>query len=797
MAVFEPSGAHVLHSMKPCDLSCCTKSEIKKYFQNTYDLYETLFKALKDESSFYKCPDRLRLPLIFYFGHTAAVYVNKLLLAGLLKERINFAFETLFETGVDEMSWDDVENYRMGGSFVWPKVWEVAQYRQKVRQAVLDVIEDTQLELPITQESRWWAVFMGLEHERVHFETSSVLIRQMPLELVRKPEGWKYGPVTTGVPVLSNPMIETEEQSVSLGKPGNFPSYGWDNEYGQWNVKVPPFKASKYLVTNQEFLEFVKDGGYENSKYWTKEGWKWKQFRKQQHPTFWVCRNNCQSGCGSELSTYSHCNLRPTDVNQKSMKDSWIWNGDQNGVVNIDHNRNGFLDRPGGRDVDIALHNNGCIRKCCPYKLRLMFDVVNLPMDWPVEVNYHEAKAFCSWRGPDFRLPTEAEHHVMRGPQVSPTISTKCDIIFQDKVNANMNMTYGSSTPVNMYTPSEAGFCDVFGNVWEWVEDHFNGFEDFKSHHLYADFSTPTFDGRHNVIMGGSWVSTGDEASRFARYAFRRHFFQHLGFRVVKSVGYSVPVHLVGTPVFVLGVGVEDNKVTLPGTVESKAYISTTNSQYLDDDMEFLHQEVLSSFGDLVGVESDAESYKHLVIACKEAIRKFECPVEKALDIMCSVGRFSYELSKHFDEVSAIDHSGRLIDAAIRIQEGKVLNIKGAGELLKVNISLDEIKPNIDRVKFQQLTWLPNEIGMFDFIIVSQLHRLSNPKAWLIRLWEIIDPKGLLLIKTNAQWDIEALKAILGSKFKLLESHVASEAREGLSKCVRSRSSISIWRLKH
>ena len=52
------------------------------------------------------------------------------------------------------------------------------------------------------------------------------------------------------------------------------------------------------------------------------------------------------------------------------------------------------------------------------------------------------------------------------------------------------------------------------------------------------------------------------------------------------------------------------------------------------------------------GVESDAESYKHLVIACKEAIQKFECPVKKALDIMCSVGRFSYELSKHFDEVT-------------------------------------------------------------------------------------------------------------------------------------------------
>ena len=58
-------------------------------------------------------------------------------------------------------------------------------------------------------------------------------------------------------------------------------------------------------------------------------------------------------------------------------------------------------------------------------------------------------------------------------------------------------------------------------------------------------------------FQGGSWVSTGDEASRFARYAFRRHFFQHLGFRLAQSVESSPPVRLVGTPVFVLGVGIE------------------------------------------------------------------------------------------------------------------------------------------------------------------------------------------------------------------------------------------------
>lgn len=52
-------------------------------------------------------------------------------------------------------------------------------------------------------------------------------------------------------------------------------------------------------------------------------------------------------------------------------------------------------------------------------------------------------------------------------------------------------------------------------------------------------------------------MSTGDEASRFARFAFRRHFFQHLGFRIAQSVVDNPPVRLVETPIFVLGVGVE------------------------------------------------------------------------------------------------------------------------------------------------------------------------------------------------------------------------------------------------
>ena len=92
---------------------------------------------------------------------------------------------------------------------------------------------------------------------------------------------------------------------------------------------------------------------------------------------------------------------------------------------------------------------------------------------------------------------------------------------------------YASSCPVTEFKHGE--FFDIVGNVWQWTETPIYPFEGFKVHPLYDDFTTPTFDGRHNLIKGGSWISCGDESLKSARYAFRRHFFQHAGFRYVAA----------------------------------------------------------------------------------------------------------------------------------------------------------------------------------------------------------------------------------------------------------------------
>jgi hypothetical protein len=70
---------------------------------------------------------------------------------------------------------------------------------------------------------------------------------------------------------------------------------------------VSAFEASKYKITNEEFLEFVKEKGYETQSFWSQEGWNWRQFKKAKHPPFWVCPSECKSGCGTSLKDYSHC----------------------------------------------------------------------------------------------------------------------------------------------------------------------------------------------------------------------------------------------------------------------------------------------------------------------------------------------------------------------------------------------------------------------------------------------------------------------------------------------------------
>lgn len=66
---------------------------------------------------------------------------------------------------------------------------EVTEYRREVYALVRKVLEAAPA--PAESSVGWndpaWAMFMGFEHERIHIETSTVLIRELPLSCVQEP----------------------------------------------------------------------------------------------------------------------------------------------------------------------------------------------------------------------------------------------------------------------------------------------------------------------------------------------------------------------------------------------------------------------------------------------------------------------------------------------------------------------------------------------------------------------------------------------------------------------------------
>jgi 5-histidylcysteine sulfoxide synthase/putative 4-mercaptohistidine N1-methyltranferase len=681
------------------------KEEIRSYFHNTYDIFEKIFEVLKSDEVFYKKSEPTRHPMIFYFGHTATFFINKLINMKIIKERINPRFESIFAVGVDEMAWDDMES----SNYNWPSVDEVREYRVKVRSLVDELITTLPLTLPITQDSPMWIVLMGIEHERIHIETSLVLHRQMPLEFVKEVKEFTLCSHTSNAP--KNEMIDLSGKTVVLGKDLSHNLYGWDNEYGVYSEIVDNFSVSKYLVSNGEFMEFVQEGGYENSEFWDEEGKKFLAISGAKYPTFWV-----KEGSG--------------------------------------------------------------------YRYRTLSRVIDMPLDWPVDVNALEAEAFCRYKskkeGVVYSLPSEAEYRIIYD------YAGLKDIPEFHQSRANLNFYhYFSSCPVNEF--GHNGIYDVVGNVWQWSRTPIFGFEGFRVHEAYDDFSTPTFDNRHALILGSSWASSGNLIMKYSRYAFRKHFFQNAGFRYVIS-------------------SQRDKK-------ESDVYESDESvSRYCEFQYGDTH------FG-----------VKNFAIECAKIASKFAKNHIKALDLGCATGRASFELAKSFEKVEGVDFSARFIGVGVKLKnEGYVAYAsKTEGDLAeKKKVTIEELgyEGVREKVSFWQgdaCNLKPN-FNSYDLIMATNLiDRLYNPKLFLQSVYERLNHEGVLILTSPYTWQesstkkefwlggykdesckeiktLDTLKEILSDEFELIHlQDLEFVIKESTRKFQHSIAEVSVWRKKN
>ncbi|MFM7614498.1 MAG: hypothetical protein ACKO4R_09790, partial [Synechococcales cyanobacterium] len=163
-------------SLPPPRLDSCDAQAILTYYQRAWMLEERLWNSLVGDEPFYTNPDPLRNVLIFYLGHTAVFYINKLMGVGLIQTGLDSHYEEMFAVGVDPQKPDEIAGqFSRLRSTDLPSVWH---YRQAVYDSITALIHRSDFSSPITPAHPLWALMMAMEHQYIHIETSSVLIRQ-------------------------------------------------------------------------------------------------------------------------------------------------------------------------------------------------------------------------------------------------------------------------------------------------------------------------------------------------------------------------------------------------------------------------------------------------------------------------------------------------------------------------------------------------------------------------------------------------------------------------------------------
>jgi len=425
---------------------------------------DSLFNLLPP-NSFYDRPVPERHRLIFYLGHLEAFDQN--LLGGPLGTGPqDAALDKLFAFGIDPV----------GGGLPtdvpedWPNIANVEKYKRDVRERLDAKLRDRGALAssgPALADGQLLQV--AIEHRLMHAETLAYLFHNLPLDR-KTPQPW---PSADPRPAPTQRPVVIPAGTATLGQRGNSgESFGWDNEFETQKVFVPTFSIGAFAVTNGQYLEFVRAGGYGDSRYWAAEDWAWKIEQRLEYPHVWQPRSDSPAS-GPDVQ--------------------WEYRA-----------MFGTIPLPESWPVYVSYAEASAFARWAGKKL-------------PTEPQWHRA-AYGTPEGgertyPWGDAPPESRHGNFHHQRWDPT-----------PVDAH---SAGASA---------FGVLDLLGNGWEWTSTPFGPLNEFKPFPFYPGYSADFFDGKHFVMKGGSARTDACMLRRSFRNWFQPHYpYAYSTFRCVEE----------------------------------------------------------------------------------------------------------------------------------------------------------------------------------------------------------------------------------------------------------------------
>tara|TARA_B100000575_G_scaffold278293_1_gene265453 strand:- start:837 stop:2261 length:1425 start_codon:yes stop_codon:yes gene_type:complete len=276
---------------------------LKKTFNNSIKIIKFInFRDDKNTNSNIICNNKHEKhvnPLLWQFGHVIFFYINL-----ILKNLHDFSYSTYnkFNKYIDFYDSHKTPLINRNGDLLieYDECFELYIKLMNDLEDYINLKKITNIET--------YLIMLGLLHNEMHneafiftnlYQSNLINIKLTHLDI------YKY---EISKDEISKDEISKDDYNNHLIKNIEFIDYNggtfiqghnynteylvFDNESPQFEKKIDNFKISKYPITEYQYLLFIKSNGYINNKYWSRNGYLWKERNNISLPLYWVNVNN-------------------------------------------------------------------------------------------------------------------------------------------------------------------------------------------------------------------------------------------------------------------------------------------------------------------------------------------------------------------------------------------------------------------------------------------------------------------------------------------------------------------------
>ncbi len=241
-------------------------------------------------------------PIRWHLAHTSWFFETFLLKHWPDYSCFDDRFEFLFNSYYNSVGEQFPRSRR--GLLSRPSLAEIMTYREHVDHRLGELLE--QADLDAAQVS---VLELGLNHEQQHQELMLTDIKHVLFcnPLYPAYDGRPEDSSSSDV-LGESDWYSFDERLTEIGHSGD--GFAFDNEGPRHRVWLDGFQIAKRCVTNADYLEFIRDGGYQRSELWLSLGWAAVQEHGWQAPLYW------QRSQAGEWLEFTLSGNRPLHPNQ-------------------------------------------------------------------------------------------------------------------------------------------------------------------------------------------------------------------------------------------------------------------------------------------------------------------------------------------------------------------------------------------------------------------------------------------------------------------------------------------------